>query len=592
MKNLYRYLLAATFFACLIVACKKNPSTGTGDPATITSINPTTGSAGSPLTITGTNFSAVATEDTVKFNGVAATVTSASTTSLAVVIPTSTTGPVTVKVKTAAAVTGPVFTYTVNTSVTTIIGITPTLGPINGSVVITGTNFNAVPSQNIVKFNGAAATVTAGTTTSLVVTTPASTTGPITVKAGTNAEVTGPVFNYPTIVTGVTPGSAAPGASIVINGTDFMTNIADNAVYFPDYTTLVVNVKATVTAATSTSLTVTVPTGATSGKISVLANDKKTTLQTPNFTMLAPPGLTWQPATGSTPNATQGAVVGDKVLLANRGVTPSIYYSADGVIFGDVTSKLPISGGTVYNVTSNGTTFYVSTDKGLFTTTDGNTWATLFVTATYGVSPRSVSFNGSNIYVSTSTGNNSQFYMSSNNGGSWTKLSDLPFYEGAVVKTSDNNFYGTGGNLADHGVNLSNPRNSYKSTDGGLTWSISSSPAQIAAGGSFPNRQNVLLASGTALYVVIDRLYRSADGGGVTWATPSLPSGLDPGTSIYVNGATIVVGNAATSAISISTDNGVTWQSYTAPAGVTISGVLRSSSYVFIIANTVYRAAL
>lgn len=91
------------------------PQPATVPAATITAINPTSGKVGDAVIITGTNFSATATEDLVKFNGVATTVTAATTTSLTVTVPaTATTGTITLSVKSAAAITGP--SFTVNTS--------------------------------------------------------------------------------------------------------------------------------------------------------------------------------------------------------------------------------------------------------------------------------------------------------------------------------------------------------------------------------------------------------------------------------------------------------------------------------------------
>jgi hypothetical protein len=54
-----------------------------------------------------------------------------------------------------------------------IASFTPTSGPVGTSVTITGTNFNANPSNNVVYFGAVKATVTAATSTSLTVTTPA-----------------------------------------------------------------------------------------------------------------------------------------------------------------------------------------------------------------------------------------------------------------------------------------------------------------------------------------------------------------------------------------------------------------------------------
>ena len=58
----------------------------------------------------------------------------------------------------------------------TIISFTPESGAVGTSVTITGTNFNATASNNIVYFGAVRATVTSGTTRSLTVTLPAGTT--------------------------------------------------------------------------------------------------------------------------------------------------------------------------------------------------------------------------------------------------------------------------------------------------------------------------------------------------------------------------------------------------------------------------------
>ncbi len=64
-------------------------------------------------------------------------------------------------------------------------------------------------------------------------------------------------------ITALTPSKGAVGSSVVITGANFESNIANNTVYFG-------SVKAPVTAATSTSLTVTVPAGITYEPVSVL----------------------------------------------------------------------------------------------------------------------------------------------------------------------------------------------------------------------------------------------------------------------------------------------------------------------------------
>ncbi|MFZ5971469.1 MAG: BspA family leucine-rich repeat surface protein [Bacteroidota bacterium] len=69
----------------------------------------------------------------------------------------------------------------------TISGFTPALGPVGTTVTITGTNFSSISANNTVMFNGTTAVVTVSTPTSITTTVPAgATTGPITVTVAGN----------------------------------------------------------------------------------------------------------------------------------------------------------------------------------------------------------------------------------------------------------------------------------------------------------------------------------------------------------------------------------------------------------------------
>lgn len=113
-----------TYFACLFsitlfASCQREipilPGSSVVIP-TITSISPTSGSANTVVIIKGTNFKTRVTADTVKFNGIVATVQSAKDTMLTVLAPTGgTTGVVTVTTSDGIA-TGPVFTFNAITS--------------------------------------------------------------------------------------------------------------------------------------------------------------------------------------------------------------------------------------------------------------------------------------------------------------------------------------------------------------------------------------------------------------------------------------------------------------------------------------------
>lgn len=149
----------------------------------------------------------------------------------------------------------------------TITEVAPTIGDIGHEVTITGENFSRTPSNNKVRFNGVLAFVKQGTDSLLVVDVPeGATTGDLTishvdltVNAGTFTVVPFPVIES------FSPEVGEVGAEVTITGEKFSTVLDENLVWFN-------GVAATVTAATETTITVTVPTGATSGPIRVEVN--------------------------------------------------------------------------------------------------------------------------------------------------------------------------------------------------------------------------------------------------------------------------------------------------------------------------------
>ncbi len=145
----------------------------------------------------------------------------------------------------------------------TITTIEPNNGSINGgdTVTITGTNFSATTSTNIVKFGTEIATVTNATTETLTVTVPvpSSRTTPTDGSVNVTVEVMDETsdslpYRYGPVITSITPdyGVIYGGNSVVIAGNNFSTTASNNIVKFG-------TLDATVTIATATSLTVTVP---------------------------------------------------------------------------------------------------------------------------------------------------------------------------------------------------------------------------------------------------------------------------------------------------------------------------------------------
>jgi hypothetical protein len=108
----------------------------------------------------------------------------ATATSLTVSVPTgASTGKLTVQAGTQTATSGSEFVVLQPLSIT---GFVPALGGAGTSVTLTGTHFAPVAADNVVKFNGTAAVVSAATATSLTVVVPeGASTGKISVQVGT-----------------------------------------------------------------------------------------------------------------------------------------------------------------------------------------------------------------------------------------------------------------------------------------------------------------------------------------------------------------------------------------------------------------------
>jgi len=135
-------------------------------------------------------------------------------------------------------------------------------------IIIYGSNFSSAAAENLVSVNGTAATVTKTTTSAITTTMPAGATiggGEVTVttnnltSAAHPITVTEPVI--PVIIS-IDPTSGKVGGVVTITGTDFSTTPGENTVSFN-------GTQATVTASSATSITTSVPVGATTGDVTV-----------------------------------------------------------------------------------------------------------------------------------------------------------------------------------------------------------------------------------------------------------------------------------------------------------------------------------
>jgi RHS repeat-associated protein len=154
---------------------------------------------------------------------------------------------------------------------TSVIEFDPDSGPVGSSVTIYGTGFSSTASQDSVSFNGVAATITSASATTLVVTVPAgATTGPISVTTPAGSATSASSFTVAASkqpsISGFSPTIGTPGTSVTINGSNFDARIVNDVVTFN-------NLRADVTSASATTISATVPSFATSGRIGVATPD-------------------------------------------------------------------------------------------------------------------------------------------------------------------------------------------------------------------------------------------------------------------------------------------------------------------------------
>jgi len=172
-------------------------------------------------------------------------------------------------------------------SAPTISAIDPSSAWEGDEIIISGTNFfSTVTGNNGVTFNGMVAKVTAVTANTITTTVPdGATSGNVRVRVN-NQNSEGLAFTIrdpaPTI-TSLSLESGYEGFSVTITGTNFSSTLSDNTISFNGTT-------ATLTASSDTSITTTVPDGATSGNVTVTVSGGTT--ETSNgvaFTVLTLP---------------------------------------------------------------------------------------------------------------------------------------------------------------------------------------------------------------------------------------------------------------------------------------------------------------
>ena len=206
----------------------------------ISEFSPQIGKGGTSVKLLGSGFSTTLANNTVKFNGVTATVSAATATQLTVTAPnTGTTGAISVTVGAATVTTREAFVYssTVVTAPPTITSITPSCAVPGNTVAITGTNFDVAPGATRVELGNVIAPTTVASPTSLSAVVPLGATSntrvvtPLGISANSTQLFIPPVgacLDYETPIRPVLDGAAST-INIATAGKKAVLLIAGNA---------------------------------------------------------------------------------------------------------------------------------------------------------------------------------------------------------------------------------------------------------------------------------------------------------------------------------------------------------------------------
>lgn len=469
----------------------------------------------------------------------------------------------------------------------TIDNISPTAGAAGDEVAIAGTNFSTSLTDDVVKFNGVAATVKTATATKLTVTVPQATTGVVTVKIANSETATGPTFTYvsaPTI-TGFTPSTGAAGDVVTITGTNFSTTAADNVVKFN-------GTAGTVTAATATSLTVTVPQGVTTGNIT-LSVKGGAAINGPLFTVKAPTtSLSWQEV--YTPSPFMGpfvhsATVGNSLILSTIDYN-WIGYSADGTTWTNLNTSFKALGETtVKQVVSDGKYYYFLTNKSLYKTVNGSEWIKINIPQG---ETTTLFFNGSDMYLILF----SIIYKSTDGGANWSNYgTNSQFDLVSVVKTPDNSLFGFGKGASGNSYAL------YKSTDFAKSWTQVSAKSFYLYQGiveqiltASGNNSIMISASDVTEYSIIRTRPQISLDGGKTFNQLSTDITCY---AVYASGNLMIAGGGGK--MSVSTDAGATFTQTDALPDAQAVCYVKTDSYLYCVgakttssARVIYRTRI
>ncbi len=253
-------------------------------------------------------------------------------------------------------------------------------------------------------------------------------------------------------------------------------------------------------------------------------------------------------------------------------------------------NNTPSSSSLLITLASNGKTLFVSTDNGVFRSTDeGANWKQLSFTAPL---PQFISFafDGEKVYAGALSdnvfGHFGGVYYSNDLGDTWKIISrDVTMSVVAGITSLNGNLYAAGSNK-------SSLSNFVKSTDKGKSWTKGTKPAIDMITGIFESNGD-LFCYGTNSSGTIGKGIQKSTDEGKTWSPSGLPIG-NPSISYLVKAGTKLftgieyVSGPIVPMVYASTDNGASWTKSAngIPNGVSGSNIVELNGKLFLGAQT------
>ena len=281
----------------------------------ITSLSRSSGPVGASVSIAGANFGAAVGTSTVTFNGTVGIPTTWSATNIVVPVPAGATNGNVVVTVAGRASNGAAFIVTGPPPIIT--SVSPLSGNLGTVVTLTGSNFGASAGTSTVAFNGALATPTTWTATSIVVPVPVgATTGGVVVTVAAQASNSLPftVVAPPPTITSLLPLAGPIGLAITVSGNGFGAIQGTSTIKFN-------GTVATPTSWSPSSIVVPVPIGATTGPVVVTVSGQASNGVVFNLTGPLPTITNLAPASGivGTAVAIEGINFGSNLVAGKIG---------------------------------------------------------------------------------------------------------------------------------------------------------------------------------------------------------------------------------------------------------------------------------